>query len=257
MKSSVPAAVPAVIALSVFAMSPLAAGTSATATEPITIAQVQGTHDVTPHQGEVVTVDGIVTADLRGSDGIGATYLQSAVPSGTAGASDGILVLDLPDSVRLGDLVRVTGVAQETRAETSIVAASATTIATDAAAPEPVVFTGADAEAFEGMLVSPDGFLIAADPAAVEPVLEGAGVTVALDDGRSAVDDVSPYLTADNVIAVGDALVAPERGLVLSQTDTGYRFEPALPVTAASPIAYRSAFALTSNRLGTAPIVVP
>ncbi len=94
-----------------------------------TIADVQGPGAATPLNGTVVTVEGVITADYRNATGSGyrGFYLQTADSSGddfTPGVSDGIFVFsaNANPAVALGDLVKVTGTAQEFNGQTQLAA---------------------------------------------------------------------------------------------------------------------------------------
>ncbi|WP_298459284.1 ExeM/NucH family extracellular endonuclease [uncultured Cellulomonas sp.] len=139
--------------------------------ETVPIADVQGTGAASPLAGDTVTVEGVVTADLRGEDGYDGFYLQTAGSGGaddaTPGASDGVFVLlgGLVTDATTGDHVAVTGVVAESFGLTQIDAtgagASVVPVAGDAVAPTatplPDDVVGADREALEGMLVTPTG----------------------------------------------------------------------------------------------------
>lgn len=134
-----------------------------------TIAEVQGTADVSPLKGTNVTVEGVITADHRsgGYDGI---VIQTAGSGGasdaTPGASDGVFVYLDGKTVpgEIGDLVSVTGVVDEYFGQTQISPAAAsgvTLVAADAGVPAPTALAttvvGGDREAYESMLVAPTG----------------------------------------------------------------------------------------------------
>ncbi|KDA06414.1 5'-nucleotidase [Microbacterium sp. CH12i] len=138
------------------------------------IAEVQGTGDVSPLAGQTVTVEGIVTGDYRvgGYKGIA---IQTAGSGGdtdaTPGASDGIFVFlnNLAPTLAIGDLVSVTGSVSEYFGQTQIAPAAAgnVTVATAAAGvpavtPLPESVVGTDREAYENMLVAPTGAYLVA-----------------------------------------------------------------------------------------------
>ncbi|WP_259363146.1 ExeM/NucH family extracellular endonuclease [Microbacterium esteraromaticum] len=139
-----------------------------------TIAEVQGTKDVSPLSGQNVTVQGVITADYR-TGGYKGIVIQTAGSGGandsTPGASDGVFVFLDDKSVpgEIGDLVSVTGVVGERFGQTQIVpaAASAVTVVTasvgvPAATALPTSVVGTAREAYENMLVSPTGdYLVA------------------------------------------------------------------------------------------------
>ena len=132
-----------------------------------TIAQVQGTGAATPLAGQTVTVEGVVTADHR-VGGYAGFYIQTPGADTTPGASDGVFVflngVSTP-TFAIGDLVRVTGVAQEqfsvTRINASGAGASVEVVQAGAggavAAPLRSTVLGSARESLEGMLVAPQG----------------------------------------------------------------------------------------------------
>jgi predicted extracellular nuclease len=80
------------------------------------ITAVQGPGASSPLQGERVSVRGIVTADYRGSGGLGGFYIQQADPDNDPATSEGLFVFT-SDSTALqpGDFVQVTGTVAEFR----------------------------------------------------------------------------------------------------------------------------------------------
>src|SRR5690606_14156260 len=143
-------------------------------TEPVdpavvSIAEVQGTTDVSPLNGQTVTTSGIVTGDYRvgGYKGISIQTEGSGGESdATPGASDGVFVfLDaLAPTLAIGDLVSVTGSVSEYFGQTQISPAAVEDISVvtagvgvPASTPLPETVIGADREAYENMLVAPAG----------------------------------------------------------------------------------------------------
>ncbi|MBB5642821.1 ExeM/NucH family extracellular endonuclease [Cryobacterium roopkundense] len=138
-----------------------------------TISEVQGTGAESPLVGSVVTVEGVVTADLR-AGGFAGFYVQTAGSGGesdaTPGASDAVFVYlgsgadPASTGATLGDLVRVTGPVSEHQGLTEITAATPGAIdvvpsggVTPAATDLPDTAIDAEREALEGMLVHPAG----------------------------------------------------------------------------------------------------
>ncbi|NUT58845.1 MAG: ExeM/NucH family extracellular endonuclease, partial [Agromyces sp.] len=133
-----------------------------------TIAQVQGTGNATPLANQTVTVEGVVTADHRVDGSYRGFYIQTPGPDTTPGASDGIFVFvgtAATPSFAIGDLVRATGLAQESGTVTRVNASGAgASVEVVQAGYGPVSPTnlaatvlGSAREAFEGMLVRPSG----------------------------------------------------------------------------------------------------
>lgn len=130
------------------------------------IAAVQGTAAASLLVGQTVTVSGVITADHR-TGGYSGVYIQTPGPDTTPGASDAVFVL-LPagsSTGAIGDLVHVTGVVQESFTTTQINATGAGSdlhveqagVGVPAPTPLPSSVLGSAREAFEGMLVAPQG----------------------------------------------------------------------------------------------------
>jgi predicted extracellular nuclease len=232
----------------------LALGLSALVASPaqaatVAIADVQGTGSATPFAGQVVTVEGVVTADYRGASGYAGVVIQTAGSGGTAdatpGASDGIFVYlgSADPAVRIGDLVRVTGTASERQGQTQI-AATATdlvqaAVGAPAATPLPDTLRGADRESLESMLVTPTGDYLVGSA----HQLENFG-TLWLSAGAElpvkSTDQVRPGAEADRIAADNRA-----RRLLL---DDGYNIQltnAAYPAGATQP--YYSADRVVRN----------
>ncbi|HEU4758318.1 MAG TPA: ExeM/NucH family extracellular endonuclease [Agromyces sp.] len=142
-----------------------------------TIAQVQGTSatqgpgGISPLNLQTVTVEGIVTADHRGTESYRGLYVQTAGSGGstdaTPGASDGIFVFlssNAAAGVAIGDKVKVTGRVTDFNTVTQITASAAGSVelvqagvGVPAVTPLPATVLGSAREAFEGMLVRPSG----------------------------------------------------------------------------------------------------
>lgn len=134
--------------------------------QTLTIAEIQGTGETTPYNGQTVITRGVVTG-VYPDGGFNGAFIQT---EGTGGdlqghnASHGIFVFGgssgLASGVQIGDFVEVTGTASEYFGLTQI---SATTWTTLTEAAEPVVPAAielpglAGREVFEGMLIAPQG----------------------------------------------------------------------------------------------------
>ena len=191
-----------------------------------TIAEIQGTTDVSPLDGQTVTTQGVVTAAFP-TGGLDGVYLQT---SGTGGAydpeavaSNGIFVYSkaLASEVEVGQLVEVTGKVSEYFGLTQITPATSGFSVLEGPAevlPTPLAFPLAveDREALEGVLVQLDGDFTVTNnydthtfgeiglaagteplvqptevvapgtPAYTAKVAENAALAVTLDDGSSA-----------------------------------------------------------------------
>ena len=138
---------------------------------PLSIAEIQGTTDVSPQVGKTVETTGVVTAAYP-SGGFNGFYLQTAgtggaLDLGTHSASDGIFVYS-PSTVAgvaIGDHVKVTGAVSEFSHLTELTVASAAGLTeldkagVVAPVPATVGFPATDdlRESLEGMLMAPQG----------------------------------------------------------------------------------------------------
>ena len=164
----------AIPATAAFADSPSAqapaAPIAAAATCPTgeaTIAQIQGTGDVSPCDGKTVTTKGVVSAAYP-DGGFNGYTIQSpstgcAIDLASHTASYGLFVYDSKNvkSLNIGDYVQVSGKVSEYNGLTEISAKSVEKLADKAQAPQPaaVAFPKTDAqrESLESMLVAPQG----------------------------------------------------------------------------------------------------
>ena len=112
-------------------INPTFSGGSGTPSPEITrISAVQGTGDASPLDGQVVTVEAVVTGDFQTGDAddsrdLGGFYLQEedADADADAASSEGVFVFDGTSpatDVSVGDVVRVTGTVTEFFGETQI-----------------------------------------------------------------------------------------------------------------------------------------
>jgi predicted extracellular nuclease len=154
---------------SLAAPTPQAAGPGTPPPPPTehTIAEIQGTDSATsPHVGETVITEGVVTADYA-TGGFNGFYLQTAGTGGptdaTPGASDAVFVFGSAAAakVHLGDFVQVQGKVSEFAGTTEIgaTADSVTELpdAHDPVTPAAIAYPTTDAarEAHEGELLAP------------------------------------------------------------------------------------------------------
>jgi predicted extracellular nuclease len=134
--------------------------TAAACGQPFTpIPSIQGSGLATPLEGQSVTTEGVVVGDYEGAiPTLRGFYIQDAAGDADPATSDGIFVFNgNSDSVSLGDVVRVTGTAQEFQDQTQIGnIGSVAVCSTGSVAPSDVTFPAPDAnylERYEGMLV--------------------------------------------------------------------------------------------------------
>ncbi|WP_072042070.1 ExeM/NucH family extracellular endonuclease [Nigerium massiliense] len=129
------------------------------------IAEIQGTGSATPLAGQSVTTRGVITAAYP-TGGFRGVYIQTPGSGGTAKtagqASDGIFVFsDTLAAMPIGTCIDVSGTATEYYDLTQLTNVTATP-QTGCAAVKPTPLatlpaTDADKEAYEGMLVQPEG----------------------------------------------------------------------------------------------------
>lgn len=157
------------------APTPEASGGDTTEPEPEpaethTIAEIQGSTDISPYVDKTVTTHGVVTAAYP-SGGFNGFFVETGGADLTPGASDGLFVFGSPSAaqVKAGDSVEVTGKVAEYQGETELTAPTVTKLST---ALEPVVpralpwtelSTDAQKEAHEGELVAPQGTFTVSD----------------------------------------------------------------------------------------------
>ena len=138
--------------------------TPAVAAEPALISAVQGSGASTPLAGQVVTVEGVVTADHR-TGGYSGVYIQSLAPDADQATSEAVFVFlggrSASTTAAIGDRIQVTGTAGEFNGLTQINASAASAVITvlesgvAVPAPAPLPADPAAREAHEGMLVAP------------------------------------------------------------------------------------------------------
>jgi len=129
------------------------------------ISTIQGTSDISPLDKQIVTVEGIVTADFQFPTQFSGFYLQDEASDANPQTSDGIFVYVNARSrtasvdVQVGQKVRVTGHVEEFGGQTQIGRTSQIEVLGQAIAPAPTPITlplpdGISFESYEGMLVS-------------------------------------------------------------------------------------------------------
>lgn len=219
------------------------------------IGAVQGPGDVSPVEGQTVTVEGVVVGDFQDPGQLGGVHLQD--DDGDARTSDGIFVYD-PDAPALGegDVVRVTGTVDEFFGLTEITGVTAIADCGDAPVPTPTELDlpadDAARERLESMLVTlgepvtaTETFTLArfgelvvsADGRLYQPTNGGtdadADEQAANDARRLIIDDASTAQNPDvvpftdvngEVIRLGDTLTGVEG--VLSHGFGAWRLQP-------------------------------
>lgn len=210
---------------------------------PVAIADIQGPGDATPLAGQRVTTTGIVTATYP-TGGFAGVYLQTPGTGGAvkaAGtASDGIFVASnaAASDLRIGDCIVVTGTAEESAGLTRLAGAPMFTPAADCdpVTPTPLATlpaTDADREAYEGMLVHPEGPYTITNNYALNQYGQ-LGLAVGTE----------PLYQATDVVAPGDEAAAHEAANLLKAItlDDGSSWNYLTNATAkGSPLPYVSA----------------
>jgi 5'-nucleotidase len=267
-----------------------------------TIAEVQGTGAATTLAGTRVTVEGVVTADHR-SGGYNGIYVQTAGSGGerpvAAGTASDAIFVYLPTgtapAVAIGDLVRVSGTANEFNGFTQLSIAAKADVqvcAHDATLPAPVALSlplADDArESAEAMLVAPVGAYTVSDvyntnrygeiilaagnaPARVPTDVARPGTEAAaqvktanklgrilLDDGRTT--NLATAALAPPYLSKTDPVrvgdtVESFGPAVLGFGFNEWRLQPTTPVDAETPAISRTTFKDTNPRTA-APVAV-
>ena len=77
------------------------------------IPQIQGTGSASSYTGQVISTQGIVTADYQGTNELGGFYIQDPIGDGNLSTSDGIFVSNTSYAVNAGDFVVLSGTVEE------------------------------------------------------------------------------------------------------------------------------------------------
>ncbi|GII77279.1 hypothetical protein Sru01_22610 [Sphaerisporangium rufum] len=218
------------------------------------IAEVQGAGETSPLAGRQVRVQGVVTGDFQGANGLGGFTVQDPDPDGDPATSDAVFVYS-SRPVAAGDLVRVSGTVTEYNGLTELTSVTAADVCGTGTV-EPAAVTlpwaeGTGLERLEGVLVrfatltvsevydlarygeltlSAGGRLYQpTDRAGVDPARD-ARRRVLLDDASTVQNPPAlPYhTTGSSSVRVGDTT----RGLtgVLTYGFGAYRLQPTRPV---------------------------
>lgn len=232
------------------------------------ISAVQGDGASTPLAGQTVTVEGVVTANFAGTRGLGGFYIQqdAARDDQNSATSEAVFVSNsLNADVSQGQLVRVSGVAEESFGQTQLAKLEAVSLCGDGVLPNAVTvqlpMAAADSfEALEGMLVRTTQSLVVtetfglgryneltlsskrlmtptqvAEPGDAAKAVAAANALdkLTLDDGSNLQNIDTPYpapgLTADNTLRSGDE-VSPVVA-IMGYGFSKYRLHPVSPVT--------------------------
>lgn len=101
------------IALTTGAVTASVAVTGSTTNGVIPIYSIQGTTNVSPYKGQIVTTSGVVVADFQEAGQLNGFYIQDLTGDGNTATSDGIFVLNTTLQVNVGDRVTLTGEVDE------------------------------------------------------------------------------------------------------------------------------------------------
>jgi predicted extracellular nuclease len=142
------------------AVVPFTTAQSVACTQPYTpIPEIQGDGATVALTG-TRTTQGVVVADYEGpSPALRGFYLQDPVGDGNPATSDGIFVFEgsNADTVKVGDVVRVTGTAAENQGQSQISVGTITRCGTGSVTPTPISFpvqSDTYLERYEGMNVT-------------------------------------------------------------------------------------------------------
>jgi predicted extracellular nuclease len=206
------------------------------------IYNVQGSGDESPLDGNLVSIEGVVTGDFQTSDGLRGFYVQDPLGDSDAATSDGIFVYDGSSpavDVNVGDAVRVRGTVDEyyyvteiTNVQLVLVCGTGSVSATPVDLP-----VDDDLEPYEGMLVTfpeeltasqnyfqgrygqvtmssegrmfqPTNIYRPLTPEAIQLAEDNLRRMFILDDGTTSQNEYPiPYIGADNTLRAGDTVV--------------------------------------------------
>ncbi|BES69244.1 hypothetical protein RE428_02620 [Marinobacter nanhaiticus D15-8W] len=215
------------------------------------ISAIQGDGDRSPVQGQTLAVEGVITLEAGGPDGLAGFYLQSLPGDADrdAATSEGLFVFSDDGSGDVGDHVRVRGLIKEYHGLTEIAARGRLKVCGRAPAPQPIAlsFPLPTLEPLEGMRVVFDeaptvidthdlGRYGVVELAADDPVRSrrnpdtmGSPDRILLDDRRLVQNPATlplprPGLSADNSLRTGSRL-EPVRGVLDYRYDR-WRIQP-------------------------------
>ncbi len=123
-----------------------------------TIAQIQGSGAVSPLLDQKVTIEGIVTGDFQGQNGLGGFFIQSLKGDGDPATSEALFVHHSKTEVAVGEHWVLEGVVSERHEMTQINQVKSAYLCQKAqdlpeATPLTLPLKSQDLEAFEGMLL--------------------------------------------------------------------------------------------------------
>ena len=219
------------------------------------IYEIQGSGTESPLLAQVVSVEGVVSGDFQGSEGLNGFFIQDPAGDSNEETSDGIFVF-APASldISVGDRVRVKGTVSEYYELTEITSVSSLLFCETTLPLEPVmvdlpVTEADDLEIYEGMLVtfpealtvtehydlgrygelslSADGRLFNTTNDQGATALENSLRRLLLDDGSTVENPaLVPYLAADNTLRLGDTISGLTGNLTYAYGE--YAVEPTL-----------------------------
>ncbi|MES2678773.1 MAG: ExeM/NucH family extracellular endonuclease [Bacteroidota bacterium] len=122
------------------------------------IAQIQGAGATGPFLGQLVATEGIVTADFQGTNELGGFFIQDPVGDSNPLTSEGIFIFNTSFPVSVGDLVKLSGTADEFFNKTQIKTLTSLSVQGVGSPITPMSVTlpfatMTEAEKWEGMLV--------------------------------------------------------------------------------------------------------
>lgn len=105
------------------------------------IPQIQGAGSASSYTGQVISTQGIVTADYQGTNELGGFYIQDPIGDNNTSTSDGIFVSNTSYSVNAGDFVVLSGTVEEFFNRTQIKSVSSLSLQSTGNVVAPVTVT--------------------------------------------------------------------------------------------------------------------
>ena len=207
------------------------------------ICTVQGSGASSPYDGQVATIEGIVTAVYTGSGSIGGYFLEQPDCDTDANTSNGIFVYDpTPGSIAVGQRVQVAGLVEEYNGVTEITPTSATVMGSGTVIPMEItlpLISYSTWEHYEGMFLRFPTTLTVADN---QSWVEYGQLTLAPErsliptqhiDPNDAIASGTTSTGAGNAAAVNAAFALIDRNYIVLDDGRTNSFPSPLPWTSA------------------------
>ena len=222
------------------------------------ISVVQGTERRSSFNGEVVTVEGVVSASFFEAASLGGFFLQDPLGDGDPASSEGLFIKLMPEDfetkILAGDYLRLRGKVLERNELTQLDRIEAVAVCAYHGLLEPQLIslpldTLADWERYEGMLVSFSEALSVSEVYDLgrygQVLLSAQGRLYHPNNGQTQspnalrqilLDDASklenpqliPYLLPDETLRLGDTVLAT--GIIVNYGLDAYKLEPSQPL---------------------------